>query len=84
MNSVLSASRPNKLIPEILKTHRHGKIVPPHRPHHRLQFVPALSRDPDLLILDLRRYLEFAITNELRDLLCDGGLDALLDLDDLA
>lgn len=56
----------------------------PHRRHHRLQLVPALARDADLLVLDLRRHLELPVADEAGDLLGETGFDALFDFDQLA
>src|SRR5579884_3539795 len=71
------------LIPEILELERHGKFVSANGGNHRLQIVPALAGDADLVVLDLRGDLELGVANEGGDLLGDLRLDALLELDDL-
>lgn len=77
-------SRTRGSVPEIHELHRHGKLLRLDRANDRLQFVPALAGDADFVALNLGRNLEFAVADEAGDQFGDGGLDALLDLDDLA
>src|SRR5437867_6185618 len=71
-------------IPEILETQGDREIVGAHRGDDRLQFVPALGGDADFFALNLGGNLELTVADKAGDLLGDAGLDALLDLDDLA
>ena len=54
-----------------------------HGGDYGLQFVAALAVHAHFVALDLRRHLELAVADEPGNLLGDGALDALLDLDAL-
>src|ERR1035437_6243060 len=72
-----------KLIPEIHKLHGHGKFMGAHGGDDGLQIIPALAVHAHFVALNLRRHLELAVADEAGDLLGNGALDALLDLDAL-
>src|ERR1700690_1088306 len=71
-------------ISEIYELHGHGKFMGAHGGDDGLQFVAALAVHAHFVALDLCRHLELAVADEAGDLLGDGALDALLDLDALA
>src|SRR5688572_544723 len=71
-------------IPKILELQRYRKLLCAHGTHHFLQFIPALARDANLLVLNLSRDLKLAVANEAGDFLRDRRLDPLLDFDRLS
>src|ERR1043166_8459116 len=78
-----SSLRKRNSIAKIFEAQGQGKFLGPHRRHHALQFVPAFASHANLLVLNLSRHFEFAVTNESRDLLGHGRFNALLDFDRL-
>lgn len=55
----LGVDHSHRLVPKVGELKGNREIFGPARADHRLKVIAALTRDPDLLILDLRRDLEF-------------------------
>src|SRR5687768_8483680 len=64
----------------VVELHRDVEVGALQQLLHRLQVVPLLAADPQLVALDLGLHaLGALVADELGDLLRDVGLDALLD-----
>src|SRR3954454_23085611 len=75
-----SDHRGQPVLPVVVELQGDVEVGPSQELLHRLQVVPLLPADPELVALDLRLdTLGALVADQLGDLLRDVGLDALLD-----